>query len=82
MSCCESEHLLALTGILGGDRRSKAATGLNYTILVAQAAWSIRAQANCAMDDQEAARSDFRRVSRPVMIRSTKKFCRDHGIDL
>ena len=48
----------------------------------AQAAWAVRATANCGLADQELARADFRRIRRPALVRAVRKACKQHGIAL
>ncbi|MCL4224761.1 MAG: serine/threonine protein kinase [Myxococcales bacterium] len=48
----------------------------------AQAAWAVRATANCGLADQELARADFRRIRRPALVRAVRKACKQHGIEL
>jgi serine/threonine-protein kinase len=48
----------------------------------AQAAWAIRATANCNLLDQETARADLRRVRRPVLVRAVKRACKAKGIEM
>ncbi len=69
---------------LGGDDEGalKLAKKITNDFPKVQAGWAIRAQAHCGLLDQEAARSDLRRVTRSKLIRATKQYCRKKGIEL
>jgi serine/threonine protein kinase len=64
------------------DAALRAAKKITTKFPKAQAAWAIRTQANCNLEDQEAARADFRRISRGPIARRTRAACKAQGIDL
>ncbi len=73
-------HALLLAGDDEGALR--LAKKITNKFPKAQAAWAVRAGANCGLQDQEAARSDFRRISKPALARATRRACKSKGIDL